>query len=126
MIFFMMDINSRAYCKTSHDDRMWNFDPEMIRNLSHCHCQSPEILFWFPENVSWFLDNVSWFPEIVFGFPQNVSWFPKIVLRFPENVTLFPKNVSRFPEYVFPVPESGTRYSYSYCNLHDEKVLGIL
>ena len=28
---FIKDINSRAYCKTQYDGRMWNFNPEMSR-----------------------------------------------------------------------------------------------
>ena len=30
--FLIMDINSRAYCKTRHVGRMWNFNPGMTRN----------------------------------------------------------------------------------------------
>ena len=26
-------MNSRAYCKTRHDGRMWNFNQEMTRNI---------------------------------------------------------------------------------------------
>ena len=42
--FFQMNINSRAYCKTHHVGRMWNFNPEIKRNS----------IKWSPP-VSWIL-----------------------------------------------------------------------
>ena len=87
---------------------------------------SPEIVSRCPEIVSWFPNYISRSSEIVSRFPQNVSWFHENISRFHKIVSPFPKIVSWFPEIVSPFLESETRYSFSCCNLYDEKVLGIL
>ena len=43
-----MDINSRTYCNTHHVGRMWNNNPEIIRNSR----KGSENVTQFPENVA--------------------------------------------------------------------------
>ena len=49
-----MDIYSRAYCKTHHVARMWNFNPEVTRTSEKGQRRSPEIVSRFPEYSSRF------------------------------------------------------------------------
>ena len=79
----MIDINSRAYCKTRHVDRMWNFK----RNYQ----KLKRVTAGLPKMYPGFL-KMYWFPEILFQFHENhnVSQFPKTVSQFPANVSKFP------------------------------------
>ena len=81
----MMDVKSRAYCKTHHVCRMWNFNLEITRNARKGSSLVSRKWFLVYKNVC--------------QFPKNVSQFVKIVTWFLKNVTQFPKNVSQFSPF---------------------------
>ena len=56
----MMDIDSRAYCKTNHVGRLWNSIPK-IQGKGH-HLSSKNVTR-FPKKATRFLENVIWFPQ---------------------------------------------------------------
>ena len=109
-----MNIKSRAYFKTHHVGRMRNFNQEITKNSR----KGPSRLFRKCIPVS--RNCVRWISVI------RTAGSGKICIQFSEIVSWFPENVSQFPKIVSLFLESGTRYSYSFCNLYDEKELGIL